>query len=129
MDVMDRGIGNEDVVSADVEEGILNPITNQLSHQSQVKSDTYLRQFLFSPVVVVVYQVRLLEEWTETSLLKHLKPRKDFGEFLVPHVQLNLELAEGKGFARVDVRLNESREHIELPRLDVNFEDINVLVT
>ena len=60
MDVMDRGIGNEDVVSADVEEGILNPITNQLSHQSQEKSDTYLRQFLFSPVVVVVELTALL---------------------------------------------------------------------
>jgi hypothetical protein len=40
-----------------------------------------------------------------------------------------LQLAKGKRAARGKIRLNERGERLELPTLDVDFEDVDVRVT
>lgn len=82
-----------------------------------------------SPVVVVVNQVGFLEEGAEASLLELLPPLEDIGELLLPCVKLDLELTEGKRLAGAQVRFEEGSDDLELPGLNIDFEDINVIVT
>ena len=68
-------------------------------------------------------------EGTQTRILEHLPPLQVLSEALVPDVDLKLELAEGKGKARRDVRLDEGGESVELPALNIDLEDIDMGVT
>lgn len=76
-------------------------------------------------IVVLIDQIRLRPEGAEASGLEHLPPLEEFGERLVPGVDLELQLAERQRLARVDVRLDERGERLKLPGLDVDLEDVD----
>lgn len=107
-----------------------NPHHNQLSHpHTNQHNTTHLRQILVPAlVIVVIHQVGFLHERPQPRLFQHLPERQELGELLLPHVQFDLELPEGERLACVEVRLDERTQDVELPRLDVDLQDVDVFV-
>jgi len=103
---------DKDIITLDVEEGVLSKIS---------------RVGLL--VVVLVNQVGLGPEWAQASSLERLPPLKVLGKGLVPNMNLKLQLPERKRPSRGDIGREEGRNRLEFPALDINLQDVNVGVT
>lgn len=71
----------------------------------------------------------LSPEGAQPSSFEHLPPCQELSERLLPDMHLELQLAEWQRAPRVDVRLDEGSEGLELPSFNINLEDVDMVVT
>lgn len=67
-------------------------------------------------------------KWSKSCLLEGLPPFQELRELLLPEMDLQLKLAEGKRFACGDIPIDERCQGLELVAFDINLEDIDVRV-
>ena len=72
--------------------------------------------------------IHLSPERSQACLLKHRPPLQELVELLAPDVDLELELTERQRLAIVHVRFHQCGQRLELPALDVDLEDVDVIM-